>query len=170
MKTTLPLSHPDHVITEQDHLFTLALCEAGRRARAAYPGDARLIKGLILALNRQVTLLDHGADVASQFGDKTYHLNGACPCPDARHHQGVTCKHRYAVALTRKALAILAQAERGATGGTVCPQCGHASVQIEQWGRQTWQVCRFGWQFADDHADSPRWASEIVECGWRVPA
>lgn len=163
MDTTLPYNHPDHPQTDHDHLMTLALCAAVKRAMAAYPGNSRVISGAQLALARKVTLLDDGtAEVASQFGTTTYVLNGACPCPDTQRARTVHCKHRWAVAIWRKALTILEDAEEQYVhDGTRCPQCGHDSVQVERWGRgehrHDWRICRFVWQIG----------AETVECPWR---
>ena len=162
--TTIPWNHPDVQHTDADHLFTLAICAASTRAMTAYPDNSRVIAGIQLALARKVTLLDNGsAEVASQFGTCTYVVNGTCPCPDTQHRRTEHCKHRWAVAILKKAMVILAEADAaGANEGTRCPQCGHDSVQIERWGRgehrHDWRICRMAWRFGE---------LQVVECPWR---
>ena len=162
--STIPWNHPDVQHTDGDHLMTLALCAASKRALAAYPDNSRVIAGIQLALARKVTMLDNGsAEVASQFGTCTYSVNGTCPCPDTQHRRTILCKHRWAVAIWEKALTILAKAgEEYTHDGTRCPQCGHDSVQVERWGRSEqchdWRICRFAWRFGE---------LEVVECPWR---
>lgn len=164
---TLPVSHPDCQETTADHLFTLALCQAYRCARARYGEQERMVKGFQLAQAGKVTLLDNGsAEVASQFGTATYTVNGVCPCPDARHHAGSPCKHRWSVALAKKAHRMLGEAVQALMGDTLgaqCPDCGQATViEVSVQGEYTrryahYRVCDMVLDIGD----------EQYACGWR---
>lgn len=161
--TTVPHSHPDYKPTQQDHLLQLALIEASRRAFAAYPANERVFKAAQLALAGKVTLLDHGAEVASQFGTTTYAINGTCACPDKRREQAGHCKHEYAAAILRKAFRLLHEAQAKNiedTDGPPCPQCQHRCVVVEGSRRGTYRICRYRLELGQ-----VTW-----ECGWKAAA
>jgi hypothetical protein len=66
----------------------------------------RLHKALALVLAHAVTLEPDGT-ASVQSGKQTYRLAPDCPCADATHRAEL-CKHRLAVELHRRALALLA--------------------------------------------------------------
>ena len=84
-----------------------ALVAATEAARDAYPLEAvRIQRGALLVVDEAVTVRCHENYVASgTTADKQYLVNGRCACPDAQHNatEG-RCKHRWAVALYRRAL------------------------------------------------------------------
>ena len=68
---------------------------------------ARITRAVDLILAGHVTLLPNGeADVRSQTGHGSYHVNGACQCPDFAKAEAGRCKHRYAKALLKRAYRI----------------------------------------------------------------
>src|SRR5712691_6505090 len=72
---------------------------------------ARITRAVDLILAGHVTLLPNGeADVRSQRGHGSYHVNGACQCPDFARVEAGRCKHRYAKAILKRAHRILASA------------------------------------------------------------
>lgn len=85
-----------------DALYTLAA-----QARTRYAGEhARIDRGLVIALNGDVTLnADGSADVQScSNAEVVYHVEGGvCDCPDFQRAPDGRCKHRYAVCLVKKA-------------------------------------------------------------------
>jgi hypothetical protein len=88
--------------------FDVALRAAADRAKRVYPTEqARIARGLEIALSGGVDLLPSGlAIVASQtHPGETYQVNGRCQCPDANTAPQSHCKHRWAKALYKAALA-----------------------------------------------------------------
>ena len=93
-------------------LFDRLLRQAATMLRTYYPGeDSRLGRGLELALNNAVRLgWAHGeptAQVDSSTDREVYYTikDTHCDCPD-QSAPGGRCKHRFAVALMRMALAL----------------------------------------------------------------
>lgn len=88
--------------------FDAALRAAAARATAVYPAEhARIDRGLAIALTDGVTLCPDGtAAVASQSQPRlAYTVNGHCTCKDVAHAPAGRCKHRWAKALYKAALA-----------------------------------------------------------------
>lgn len=161
---TLPESHPDYQVTPQESLLAWAIYEATKRAKAAYPdAGARLFKGAQLAIAGKVTLLDNGScEVASQFGTQTYIVNGTCACPDHRERGGI-CKHRFAAALHKKALRMLADASaQNITDGQECPQCHRNTVVpsrlVVQGTYHDYQLCTWNLELGE----------HVQSCGWGI--
>jgi hypothetical protein len=100
---------PESTATVQ---FDDALRTLAQRAVCAYAGEAaRIGRGLILALNRAVTLCPDGtALVQSQTeAEIVYEIReGHCDCPDAARAPEGRCKHRWAKCLTKRALSLVA--------------------------------------------------------------
>jgi hypothetical protein len=72
---------------------------------------ARIGRAVDLILAGHVTLLPTGeADVRNQTGHGSYHVNGACQCPDFARAEAGRCKHRYAKAILKRPHRILAAA------------------------------------------------------------
>jgi len=91
--------------------FDRALRTAAEKALTRYAGEAeRITRGLVLALNGAVTLQKDGtASVQSGSNPEiSYTVNGHCDCHDAPRAQDGRCKHRYAKALVKKALDLIA--------------------------------------------------------------
>lgn len=124
-----------------DFLWTLALCAAYRLARTQHSQTDRMVKGFTIANTGTVRLLANGAaEVESQSGP-TYVVGGSvCSCPDARHRgTAQPCKHRWAVALAKKATRLLDEAVKesmGAEMGETCPACGYPTlIETAVWGK-----------------------------------
>lgn len=94
--------------------FEQAVRHSAREAMARYDSaadTARIGRAVDLILAGHVTLLPTGeADVRSQRGHGSYHVNGACQCPDFAKAEAGRCKHRYAKAILKRAHRILAAA------------------------------------------------------------
>ena len=72
---------------------------------------ARIGRAVDLILAGHVTLFPTGeADVRSHTGHGSYHVNGACTCPDFAKAEGGRCKHRFSKAILKRAHRILAHA------------------------------------------------------------
>ncbi len=101
-----PLPTSDHTAETRWHD---AVTQVGEQLRAKLRVEIlpdRLHKALALVLAHAVTL--HPDDTVSvQSGKQTYRLAPECPCADATHRAEL-CKHRLAVELHRRALALLA--------------------------------------------------------------
>jgi len=86
---------------------------ADRAYAALGPCHGRLAKAVALARSGAVTLLPSGyVEVQSQStDDRTYTVNGSCPCPDAAYQapEG-RCKHLLAAWLVRRAHSAQSQA------------------------------------------------------------
>ena len=97
--------------------------------------SARIGRAVDLVLAGHVTLLPTGeADVRSQRGHGSYHVNGACQCPDFARAEAGRCKHRYAKALLRRAHRILASAWYATYSPTLgAEQQGIAFAQGSDW-------------------------------------
>lgn len=95
---TIPTNYPK--VTTWD----AALHMAYDAAMAAYPNeDDHIRRGVYIAQQRNtVELNGHTARVLSSDGQTWYECNGTCTCKD-QNAPGDRCKHRFAVALTRKA-------------------------------------------------------------------
>jgi hypothetical protein len=91
--------------------FEQAVRHNAREAMARYTSAAdaaRITRAVDLILAGDVTLLPNGeAEVRSQTGHGSYHVNGTCPCPDFATAEGGRCQHRYANALLTCAAATL---------------------------------------------------------------
>jgi hypothetical protein len=89
--------------------YVTALVAATAAARDAYPATehGRIKAGALLVVAGAVHTRCHENYVRSASRpDRAYLVNGACQCPDAVRGQapGGRCKHRWAVALHRRAL------------------------------------------------------------------
>jgi hypothetical protein len=88
--------------------FDAALRTLAAQARTRYAGEqARIDRGLVLALNGGVTLKTDGvALVSSQRDAEVFYIvrDGQCDCPDFSRAPDGRCKHRFAVCLTKRAL------------------------------------------------------------------
>lgn len=95
------VTHHDDTVQFDDALRTLAA-----QATTRYPDDqARIERGLLLALQGQVTLHADGTATVQSGSDTEVRYtvaHGTCDCPDAERAP-LFCKHRMAVCLTRKA-------------------------------------------------------------------
>jgi len=88
--------------------FDTDLRALAAKATTRYPGEqARIERGLLLALNGHVELLPNGTATVRSGKDAevVYRLTGArgCDCQDAQRHEGAVCKHAWARALVKKA-------------------------------------------------------------------
>jgi len=94
--------------------FEQAVRHSAREAMARYDSaadTARITRAVDLILAGHVTLLPTGeADVRSQRGHGSYHVNGACQCPDFAKAAASRCKHRFSTAILKRAHRILARA------------------------------------------------------------
>ena len=103
-------------MTSLPHLtpFEQAVRHSAIEAMARYDSaadTARITRAVDLILAGHVTLLPNGeADVRSQTGHGSYHVNGACQCPDFARAEAGRCKHRYAKAILKRAHRLLAAA------------------------------------------------------------
>ncbi len=92
--------------------YDAALHTLAAQATTRYAGEhLRIAKGLVIALNHGATLQADGtALVQSQSEPEiVYAVNGHCDCRDATHGApDGRCKHRWAKALTTRALALAA--------------------------------------------------------------
>ncbi len=91
-----------------DERWQDAVTQVGEQLRAQLRVEAlpeRLHKALALVLAHAVTLHPDGT-ASVQSGKQTYRLTPECPCADATHRAEL-CKHRLAVELHRRALALL---------------------------------------------------------------
>jgi hypothetical protein len=83
--------------------FDAALLAAAARATATYPAERRRIeRGVAIVLEQGVQVLRDGSALITSQRDPhaTYHVNGACMCPDAvRGATAGRCKHRWAKSL-----------------------------------------------------------------------
>src|SRR5262249_31181640 len=90
--------------------FTQALERAELVARQALPPEAhdRLSAAVGLVKNGAVfqTSGGHWEVQSSSEPGTLYTVNGTCSCPDS-HYRGVACKHRYAVRLAKRMLALM---------------------------------------------------------------
>lgn len=87
--------------------FDHALRTLAARAKTRYPDEqARIDRGLVLALNGHVTLHADGTARVQSGSDAevVYTVNGCCDCADAQRAPAGKCKHRYAKALVKRAL------------------------------------------------------------------
>ena len=95
-------------------LFEQAVRHSAREAMARYDSAAdttRITRAVDLILAGHVTLLPSGeADVRSQRGHSSYHVNGCCTCPDFTKAEAGRCKHRFSKAILKRAHRILASA------------------------------------------------------------
>jgi hypothetical protein len=96
------ITHHDHTIQFDDALRTLAA-----QATTRYPDDqARIERGLLLALNGQVTLhADGTATVQSGSNAEVRYTvrQGQCECADSVRAPSGRCKHVWSRCLVRKA-------------------------------------------------------------------
>ena len=87
--------------------FDTALRALAVKAAERYPGEqGRIDRGLALAFNGHVTLAQDGTATvrSSRDGEVDYIVRpGYCDCPDFPNAPDHRCKHRWAVALVRKA-------------------------------------------------------------------
>jgi hypothetical protein len=87
--------------------FATALRTLATQAITRYPGEqARIDRGLILALNGHAIPLELGTYSVLSSCDAEVHYcvtRGHCDCPDAPQAPDGRCKHRWAVALVRRA-------------------------------------------------------------------
>ncbi len=86
--------------------FDDTLRSLATQATARYPGEqARIERGLLLALNGHVTLHADGTATVQSGSDAEvrYEVNGHCDCPDAARAPDGRCKHRWAKALVKRA-------------------------------------------------------------------
>src|SRR5437762_3417376 len=95
-------------------LFEQAVRHSACEAMARYDSAAdlaRIGRAVDLILAGHVTLLPNGeADVRSQSGHGSYHINGCCSCPDFAKAEAGRCKHRFSKAILKRAHRILASA------------------------------------------------------------
>jgi hypothetical protein len=99
-------------VTREAHTaqFTTALLDASCRAIAAYPAEkARIQRGLDIVIHDGVVLEPDGTALVASQGHPgmTYRVNGQCECPDVQRAPEGRCKHRYAKALYKAALAAM---------------------------------------------------------------
>src|SRR3989454_12153254 len=118
--------------------FEQAVRHSAREAMARYDSAAdstRIGRAMDLILAGHMTLLPTGeADVRSQRGHGSYHVNGACQCPDFAKAEAGRCKHRYAKALLKRAYRILAAAWYATYSPTLgAEQQGIAFAQGSDW-------------------------------------
>jgi hypothetical protein len=89
--------------------FDDALRALAAKATERYPGEqGRIDRGLLLALNGHVTLnFDETATVRSGSDAEVGYtvVHSRCDCPDFTRAPDGRCKHRYSVALVKKAQA-----------------------------------------------------------------
>jgi hypothetical protein len=101
-------------VAQIDHTiqFDAALRSLAARAALRYPGEqARIDRGLVLALNHHVTLRPDGTATVQSGSDAevAYHVrHGQCDCPDAVRATAPHCKHVWGVCLVKKAQRLLA--------------------------------------------------------------
>ena len=82
------------------------LRQLAQQATARYAGDqARIDRGLVLALNGNVTLHADGTASVQSGTDAeiVYTVNGHCDCPDAQRAPEGRCKHRWAKTFVKRA-------------------------------------------------------------------
>src|SRR5215470_11892224 len=102
------------IMTEVPEKTTLTFSQALERAelvaRQALPPEAheRLSAAVGLVKNGAVfqTSAGHWEVQSSSEPGTLYTVNGSCSCPDS-HYRGVPCKHRYAVRLAQRMLALM---------------------------------------------------------------
>ena len=99
-----------------DNLIDTAIKQAAACAREKYAGEEKRIdKGLVIALNGQVTLCPDGtAQVRSDRDPEVFYTlrSTFCECPDWNNAPQGRCKHRWGAYFTRLAQAALAMEER----------------------------------------------------------
>lgn len=87
--------------------FDTDLRALAERAKTRYPGEqARIERGLLLALNGHVALLPDGTATVRSGKDAevVYHVTRhSCDCADVTRAPDGRCKHRWSVAFVRKA-------------------------------------------------------------------
>ena len=77
------------------------------QAATRYAGEqARIDRGLVLALNGHVTIHPDGTASVQSGTDAevVYTVNGHCDCPDASRAPEGRCKHRWAKCLVKRAM------------------------------------------------------------------
>ena len=88
--------------------FDTDLRALAAKATTRYPGEqARIERGLLLALNGHVELLPDGTATVRSGKDAevVYRITGnSCDCQDFARATDGRCKHRFSVALVKKAL------------------------------------------------------------------
>ena len=100
------IAQPMHTVE-----FDAALRRLAAQARTRYAGEtARIDRGLVIALNRGVTLQADGTALVQSQSDAEvlYRVNGHCDCPDASRAPEGHCKHRWAKCLTKRAISLIA--------------------------------------------------------------
>jgi hypothetical protein len=135
-----------------DAALRLARTTAGSR----YAGEAaRMDRGLVLALNGAVTRHADGTASVRSAADAevVYTVNGHCDCPDASRAPEGRCKHRWAVALVKWALARL-QADGPAPRyyATYTDPAGVAHPGVAT-------ATPAGWLFVGDQGEEPLYAA-----------
>jgi hypothetical protein len=88
--------------------FDETLRTLATQAITRYPGEqARIERGLLLALNGHVTLREDGTATVQSGSDAEvrYEVNGHCDCADFTRAPDGRCKHRWAKALVKRATA-----------------------------------------------------------------
>ena len=92
--------------------FDAALRTLTAQSTTRYPGEqARIDRGLVIALNGGVTLCPDGTTrVQSQRdAEMIYEIrNGRCDCPDAERAPEARCKHQWSLCFTYRAISLLA--------------------------------------------------------------
>ena len=87
-----------------------SISQATEAARRRFPhSNDRIERAYELVHAAKVVLhpKDKTATVTSSDGSRSYHVNGACECPDAVKAPEGWCKHRLSVGILRKALEIM---------------------------------------------------------------
>jgi hypothetical protein len=100
-----------------------ALSQAVEAARKRFPHSLeRLELAYELVTEGKVVLhQDLTATVTSSDGARTYHVGGTCECPDATRAPEGWCKHRLAVAMSKKALVLVETFARAQEPVTLTP-------------------------------------------------
>lgn len=140
--------------------FDAALRTAARKAVQAYPGEqARIDRGLVIALNGGVELLPNGvARVQSQSNSEIiYEVNGHCDCPDHERATEGRCKHRWAKSLHKWAVKVYAAQPVERYYATYYPPTGDGLQGIATWTER-------GWLFVADDGAEPLYAAIQALC------
>jgi hypothetical protein len=94
--------------TDRTVQFGTALRSLATRAAQRYPGEqARIDRGLVLALNNHVTLHPDGTATVQSGSNQevVYYVgHGQCDCPDAGRPTTLYCKHVWSACLVKKAM------------------------------------------------------------------
>jgi hypothetical protein len=140
------------------------LRQLAAQATTRYAGEqARIDRGLVLALNGHVTLhADGTASVQSGTdAEVVYTVNGHCDCPDVARAPESRCKHVWAKCLVKRAIKSLAEAEAIANTkhffATYYPPSGEMVSGIAEHTAN-------GWLFIGDEGQEPQYVAVQALC------